>query len=316
MVRLNLNALKVALVTILALALGPVASARAAGDQSAQNKRLPGDVIPSSYTLYFDPKPEGKSFEGEERIEVQVRNATRKIVLNAVDIHIAEAEFKSSRASVSKKLSIRYDSKLQEVILESSEPLAAGLYSLSLKFAGKLNDELKGFFREKVVDPQGNTAWLCATQMEPTDARRMFPCFDEPAYKATFSISTSLNADESAVSNSPIVNEVTDSEKRRKVVTFDTTPKMSTYLVALVIGQITPSEPITSAGVPIRVWCVKGKEQMTGYSRAFAAKVMDYYTKYFHLPYCAKKLDLIAIPDFPMVPWKTWVPACFEKIYF
>ena len=120
-----------------------------------------------------------------------------------------------------------------------------------------------------------------------------------PAYKATFAISSSMDADQSAVSNSPIIKEVTDNEKRRKVVTFDKTPKMSTYLVALVIGRIVPSEPITAAGVPIRIWSVAGKEKMTKYSRAFSAKVMDYYTKYFNIPYCAKKLDLIAIPDFP-----------------
>ena len=135
--------------------------------------------------------------------------------------------------------------------------------------------------------------------MEPTDARRMFPCFDEPAYKATFSITTSMNADETAVSNSPIIKEETNHETRRKVITFDKTPKMSTYLVALVIGRIAPSEPIVVAGVPIRVWCAPEKLRMTEYSRQFAAKVLGYYTKYFNIPYCAKKLDLIAIPDFP-----------------
>jgi len=273
--------------------------ALAEDNNSASNKRLPGDVFPSAYTLYFDPRPEGKSFSGEETIDIRVHSATKKIVLNALGLRISEAKYKSAASSTYNKLSTHYSTKLQEVILEAKEPFAPGQYSVTLKFAGKLSDKLEGFFREKVTDAQGKTSWLCATQMEPVDARKMFPCFDEPAYKATFSISTSINADESAVSNSPIIKEVTDSKTHRKVVTFEQTPKMSTYLIALAFGHIVPSETITSAGVPIRVWCVAGKEKMTKYSLAFAAKVMDYYTKYFNIPYCAKKLDLIAIPDFP-----------------
>ncbi|MDR3615297.1 MAG: M1 family metallopeptidase [Candidatus Obscuribacterales bacterium] len=299
MVGQKLRALKTGLTATVIIALSATAAAGADDNSTNQKERLPGDVIPSAYGLYFDPNPGRKSFSGAETIDIQVLKTTRKIVLNSTDITVTDAEYKSSGATKSQKLSIHDESKFQEVILESKELIEPGQYSIVLQFQGKLNDKLKGFFREKVTDSEGRNGWLCATQMEPTDARRMFPCFDEPAYKATFSISTSLNADESAVSNSPVLKEVVDNEKRRKVVTFEKTPKMSTYLVALVIGHIVPSEPIMAAGVPIRVWCAPGKEKMTAYSRQFAAKVLDYYTKYFNIPYCAKKLDLVAIPDFP-----------------
>jgi aminopeptidase N len=281
------------------IALGLSAAVQADDNDTVQKERLPGDVTPSSYVLYFDPKPDTKSFSGEETIHIQVRTATNKIVLNSADIYVSEAEYKSPSWKKTKKLSVRHEAKFEEVLLESSEPIQPGQYSLTLVFQGKLNDKLKGFFREKVTDSEGRVGWLLATQMEPTDARRMFPCFDEPAYKATFSISATMNADESAVSNSPVLKEVTDKETRRKVVSFEPTPKMSTYLVALVIGHIVPSEPIYSAGVPIRIWCAPGKEKMTEYSRVLAGKVLDYYAKYFNIPYCAKKLDLVAIPDFP-----------------
>jgi aminopeptidase N len=268
-------------------------------NDTVQKERLPGDVTPSSYILYFDPKPDSKSFSGEETIHIHVKKATTKIVLNSADIYVSEAEYKSTNWKKAKKLSVRHEAKFEEVIMETSQPIPVGNYSLTLVFQGKLNDKLKGFFREKVTDSEGRISWLLATQMEPTDARRMFPCFDEPAYKASYSITATMNADESAVSNSPILKEVIDKVTRRKTITFEPTPKISTYLVALVIGHIVPSEPIYAAGVPIRVWCTPGKERMTAYSRSLAAKVLDYYTKYFNIPYCAKKLDLIAIPDFP-----------------
>jgi puromycin-sensitive aminopeptidase len=299
MVGQYLKVFKTGLTATFIIAFGATSAAKADDESTNQKERLPGDVRPSAYGLYFDPNPGRKSFSGAETIDIQVLKTTRKIVLNSTDITVTDAEYKSSGAPKSQKLSIHDESKFQEVILESKEPIEPGQYSITLQFQGKLNDKLKGFFREKVIDSEGRNGWLCATQMEPTDARRMFPCFDEPAYKATFSISTSLNADESAVSNSPVLKEVVDNEKRRKVVTFEKTPKMSTYLVALVIGHIVQSEPLMVAGVPIRVWCAPGKEKMTAYSRQFAAKVLDYYTKYFNIPYCAKKLDLVAIPDFP-----------------
>jgi puromycin-sensitive aminopeptidase len=299
MVGQHLRGFTTGMVATFCVVLSTAMAAKADDDSNNQSERLPGDVIPSAYGLYFDPHPGTKSFTGAETIDIQVLKATRKIVLNSADITVSDAELKSSGATKSQKLSIHAQPKFQVVTLESREPLAPGKYSVVLQFQGTLNDKLKGFFRERVTDSEGRIGWLCATQMEPTDARRMFPCFDEPAYKATFSISTSLNADESAVSNSPVLKEVTNYETRRKVVTFDMTPKMSTYLVALVIGHIVPSQPIMAAGVPIRVWCAPGKEKMTAYSRQFAAKVMEYYTKYFNIPYCAKKLDLVAIPDFP-----------------
>jgi puromycin-sensitive aminopeptidase len=299
MVGQYLKAFKTGLTTTFIIAFGAATAAKADDDSTNQKERLPGDVTPIAYNLYFDPSPARKSFYGEETVEIQVHKATTKIVLNSSDITVSSAEYTSPGSAKPKKLSIHNQSKLQEVVFETKEPITPGAYSVTLQFEGKLNDKLRGFFREKVTDSEGRNGWLCATQMEPTDARRMFPCFDEPAYKATFSISTSLNADEAAVSNSPVIKEVIDQEKRRKVVTFEKTPKMSTYLVALVIGHIVPSEPIMAAGVPIRIWCAPGNEKMTAYSRQFAAKVMDYYTKYFNIPYCAKKLDLVAIPDFP-----------------
>ncbi|HEY9713132.1 MAG TPA: M1 family metallopeptidase, partial [Chroococcales cyanobacterium] len=169
---------------------------------------------------------------------------------------------------------------------------------MKLNFKGTLNDKLRGFYRSSFKDASGKMRTIATTQMEPADARRMFPCFDEPAYKATFQITVVIPSDLTAISNGPIVSTTLDEKSQKLVVTFAETPKMSSYLVALVVGPFDSTQPVTSEGVQVRVWYLAGKPNLGNYARDIAANLLPFYHQYFGVHYPEKKLDLVAIPDF------------------
>jgi puromycin-sensitive aminopeptidase len=287
--------------TSLVVALSFTAGASAANNAESDKAILPGGIVPVSYKIFVEPYAEDGVFSGTESIDLEVTEPSNKIVLNSVDLKVQDAEYQmldSSKRTRSQKLKVHYEHASQQLVLESPDKIGIGKYVVSMKFHGTLNDKLRGFFRVSFLDPAGTKHWMAATQMEATDARRMFPCFDEPQYKATFKISTSIDPADTAISNSPEISESTDAKTKRKIVSFEASPKMSTYLVALIVGRLVPSKTSYSEGVPIRVWCTPGKEKLTQFSQGIADRAMKYYTDYFDVPYPAKKLDLIAIPDF------------------
>jgi puromycin-sensitive aminopeptidase len=269
-----------------------------ASEKGSVSARLPGDAIPSAYQLFIEPRLDDGKFEGSESIDLQIVRPTQTIVLNVAEMSVTKATCIFDGSSRPVELKIHLLPKLEQVALQLPYQVEPKHGVLSLQFSGKLSNKSKGFFRSHFTDKNGQKRWLAATQMEPIDARRMFPCFDEPAYKATFSISTKIDCGDTAISNGSIVEESFEPKTHQKLVKFEQTPRMSTYLVALAIGPFVPTEPVFANGIPIRIWCTKGKEKLTGFSKIFAPQVLEYYTKYFGVPYCAKKLDLIAIPDF------------------
>jgi puromycin-sensitive aminopeptidase len=260
--------------------------------------RLPGTVVPVSYKIFIEPDLEKSVFAGSEEIDLQILKPVKTIVLNDAGIKVLEAECQLPDARVPSKLKVGYDREVEQISLQLPQALQPGHCMVSMKFEGTMNDRSKGFFRSSFRDHVGHKHWLAATQMEPTDARRMFPCFDEPQYKATFSISASIDPDGEAISNAPVHKEIFNGKAKRKIVQFDETPRMSTYLVALAIGPFVHTEPIIVNGVPIRIWCNPGKLPLTKFSRELAGKLLTFYEQYFSEPFPAKKLDLIAIPDF------------------
>src|SRR5262249_49149321 len=143
---------------------------------------------------------------------------------------------------------------------------------------------------------KGNQHALALTQFEPADARRMFPCFDEPAFKATYKLDAVIDNELIAISNSKVASE--EARDKKKVVHFEATPKMSTYLLPLFIAPFVATDPQDSAGIPVRVYSIGHKPFMGIYARVVAAKLLPYYQEYFGTPYMGKKLDLIAVPDF------------------
>jgi puromycin-sensitive aminopeptidase len=262
------------------------------------SERLPETVTPESYNLTFRPDLQADTFKGSEDVRISISEPTGEIVLNSVDLKISDPALQivgGSRNEL-KPLTISYDHRHESVHLVSDKVIPSGRYLLSLKYSGKLNKHLRGFYGATAKDTSGKPVKLALTQLEPTDARRMFPCFDEPAFKTTFKIRTVINRNLTAISNAAIESNTISATTR--TITFHKTPKMSTYLVALFIGPFRSTPPVTSCGVQIRVWNVGHKVDLGTTAANFARQFLAFYSRYFAVPYPGDKLDLIAIPDF------------------
>ncbi|MCH8832088.1 MAG: M1 family peptidase, partial [Chloroflexi bacterium] len=197
---------------------------------------LPTTVRPKKYRLRLQPDFGNFTFQGEETVDVEVVESTAEIVLNAADLKIASAVLHRDGGS-STATNIALDSSRQTATLTFAEPIPAGDASLEISFTGELNDKLHGFYRSEYTDADGETRYLATTQFEATDARRAFPCWDEPAQKASFDLTLVIPSDLVAVSNNPVVEEVAV-DGGLKSLRFGETPVMSTYLLAFVIGDL------------------------------------------------------------------------------
>jgi len=194
---------------------------------------------------------------------------------------------------------------------------------LSIKFTGNLNNEMNGFYRSEYTDSNGQKKYMAVTQFESVYARRSFPCWDEPAIKATFDIKLRAEIDKTTLSNMPIIKEekITINGKEYKDVTFDTTPIMSTYLIAYIVGELeyieTMSNPTAPAGakpIKVRVYTLKGESSQGTYSAEVTARVLEYFSEYFNIPYPLPKIDLVAIPDFEAGAMENWGLITFRTV--
>ena len=184
-------------------------------------QRLPQNVVPSHYSLSLDPVIAEKIFSGEETIDVRVRTATKEIVLNSLDLDITEAEVKSGNTT--QKAAVAYDKPQEMVRLSLPQPVPIGPAQLHLKFSGKLTEGLRGLYLSK-----GSHRQYAVTQFEGTYARMMFPCFDEPAFKATFDLTIMADNDDTAISNGRIAKDEPAAANRHKI-TFSTSPLVRSY---------------------------------------------------------------------------------------
>jgi aminopeptidase N len=253
-------------------------------------ERLSNTAIPSRYTLTLTPDLTAATFTGVESIDVTLAEPSDHITLNALEI-----TFQSVSVSANGKqqtATITEDKSKEQVTFTFPEKLAAGKATLSIDYTGILNNQLRGFYLSKTS--RRNYA---VTQFESTDARRAFPSFDEPAFKATYDVTLIVDKADTAISNSPIESDTPGPAAAKHTLKFFTTPKMSTYLVAFLVGdfQCTSGE---SDGIAIRGCATPDKVALTPYSVDVAKYVLHYYNTYFGIPYPLKKLDLIALPDF------------------
>ena len=258
--------------------------------------RLPSHVVPSAYRLRLDPDLAAATFAGTVEIDVVVKEATSEVVLNALDLELHDATIEGVGGS---RLggAISYDHEHQRAAISFPEPLAAGDYVVSLGFRGVLNDLLVGFYRSTYTDLSGEECTIATTQFESTDARRAFPCFDEPAYKATFDITLVVDDGLAAFSNSPVAEERSIGSGRREV-RFTRTMKMSTYLVAFVVGPFDATPSIDVDGVPLSVVYPRGKDDLTSFALEVGAFSLRFFKEYFDIAYPGDKVDLVAVPDF------------------
>ncbi|HEY9757900.1 MAG TPA: M1 family metallopeptidase [Oculatellaceae cyanobacterium] len=258
--------------------------------------RLPLYVRPTNYALTFEPDAKSFTFKGTANINITISAQTSVIVLNAADLTISDASIRTPRDGL-QNATVQLDAAKEQAQLSFKSQLAPGQYVLNLRFKGSLNDQLRGFYRSAYVDEKGATKYMFVTQMEPTDARRMFPCFDEPAFKSTFQITAVVDPQYTVISNAPVAKTERQGNGK-KIVAFDKTPVMSSYLVALIVGDLKASQTKTANGIPITVWTTPGKESLAECALNTAVEILPVQEKYFGIPYPGKKLDLIALPDF------------------
>lgn len=255
-----------------------------------QAQRLPSSVVPQSYTLTLTPDIKAATFAGSETIDVTVQEPTNTVVLNAIEI--AFQSVKISANGKEQTATVTLDSTKEQATFTFADKIPAGKAKLAIEYTGILNNELRGFYLSKT-----NRRNYAVTQFESTDARRAYPCFDEPAMKATYDVRLVIDEKDSAISNGPMISDTPGPVAGKHTVQFLPTPKMSTYLVAFLVGdfQCTSGE---ADGVAIRTCATPDKVALTPYGLEVAKRVLHYYNGYFGIRYPLKKLDLVAIPDF------------------
>ena len=279
---------------------------------SADAVILPDNVRPVHYDLTLTPNFDDFTFDGEVDVTVQMQPGTTEIVLNCSEIDIKSAAVSwadTDGEHTLKANGIAYDADAETATISIAGTPADGLVGdqhLQMAFTGELNDKLRGFYRSQYTNPEGETAYLATTQFEATDARRSLPCWDEPAVKATFQVTLNVPSEMAAVSNTPIIEERPGPTAGTKTVVFDTTPIMSTYLLAYVIGDLTHIEKEAADGTVVGIWMTRGKEEQGQFALDTSVKLLSFFNDYFGIPYPLPKLDHLAIPDFAAGAMENW----------
>ncbi|KAM1021901.1 hypothetical protein ACFX2J_042737 [Malus domestica] len=271
-------------------------------EQFTGQPRLPKFAVPKRYDVRLKPDLAACKFGGSVDIDLDVVADTKFIVLNAAELSVNAGSVSFTHGGSSKFEQVFKPSKAETfeedgiLVLEFGETLPIGSGVLAIEFEGILNDKMKGFYRS-TYEHNGEKKNMAVTQFEPVDARRCFPCWDEPACKATFKITLDgVPSELVALSNMPIQEEKVNGHL--KTVSYAETPIMSTYLVAVVVGLFDYVEDHTSDGVKVRVYCQVGKADQGKFALHVAVKTLELYKDYFAVPYLLPKLDMIAIPDF------------------
>jgi aminopeptidase N/puromycin-sensitive aminopeptidase len=251
----------------------------------ANAQRLPTNARPDHYALSISPDIANATFSGTETIDLTLAAPSKTITLNALELKIQSVTAGKQTATVS------FDETKEQATFTFAKELPAGKVSLAIAYTGILNDKLRGFYLSKTKARN-----YAVTQFESTDARRAFPCFDEPALKATFDVSLTVDQTDTVISNTNMIAD-TPAGTGKHTQVFATTPKMSTYLVAFLVGDFQCTTG-SSDGVPIRACSTPDKVELTPFAVHAAEHFLHYYDNYFGIKYPMPKLDLIGIPDF------------------
>lgn len=278
----------------------PTASAPGSDSESmaypANPYRLPRTALPTRYELTLSPDLHKRDFLGDARISLNVTEPIAEVVCNSLELEIVKAwvvDANGTRIDAVASL----DAERERVSFALERTLWAGTAVLHVQFHGILNDKLVGFYASTYEAADGTTKVIATTQMEATDARRAFPCWDEPDCKAVFAITLLVDDGLLAVSNMhEIASSALSSGKRS--IRFADTPIMSTYLVAIVVGELEATEPIDVDGIKLRVIARPGTLAQAPFALEVGAFALQYFQDWYGIAYPGTKLDLIATPDF------------------
>jgi tricorn protease interacting factor F2/3 len=262
---------------------------------------------PLNYELIFEPNLKTFKFEGQEKIKFKILKSTNRIVLNAAEMKIKSCflVWKNEKI-VPRKVAL--DEKKEELVVQLGKKVV-GDAELFIDFTGILNDKLAGFYRSE-YEVKGKKRYLATTQFEAADARRAFPCWDEPEAKATFDVTLVVDKNMTAISNMPVIRQKV--VKVKKIFTFAKTPVMSTYLLYLGVGEFEFIQDKLGK-ILIRVATTTGKKQQAKLALDLTKKFLDFYEKYFQIKYPLPKLDMIALPDFASGAMENWGAITFRE---
>lgn len=271
---------------------------------------LPSYLIPERYKIVLHPDLDKCTFNVQETVYFELKKATNELIFHAVDLRVNEASllFGENKIKASKTV---YDPKNETVKFIFSKKISKGKFELLLNFDGFITNKMCGFYQSSYVVGEEKKI-LAVTQFESTDARRAFVCVDQPAAKAIFDITFVVPADKNVVSNTYITDTKVH-DNGYKIVSFAPTPKMSTYLVAFIVGDLEHLEKKTEDGVLVRVFVTPGKNHQAQFALDTACKILTFYNKYFGIKYPLPLLDMIAIPDFAAGAMENWGAVTYRE---
>jgi aminopeptidase N len=247
-------------------------------------------VVPEHYDLAFDVDLARARFKGTETIRVELTQPSRRIVLHALELQLEEVTIVAG--GITQRAAVTLHVPTQTAALVVPRDVQKGPASIHIRYTGILNNELRGFYLSKA-----NGRNYAVTQLESTDARRAFPCFDEPVYKATFSLRLTIDEHDSAISNGRLLSDAPGPGSGRHTLEFATSPKMSTYLVAMAVGDFQCLEG-AAEGVPIRICATPDKKELGHIALDATKQILTFYNRYYSITYPFGKLDVVAVPDF------------------
>jgi len=278
--------------------------------KTSKNVRLASHIKPTRYKISLKPDLDAFVFEGEEVISIVLSKKVKEITLHSVGLEIESAFIVQNKVKTF-ALVISYDEKSETASFSFPKSLDIGKSKLTLVFRGILNDKMHGFYRSR-YEVAGKEYHMATTQFEATDARRAFPCFDEPSAKAVFDIKLIVPNKSIAISNTMPIS-IREHSVGYQVVEFSPTPKMSTYLVAFIVGDLEYIEKKTKEGVLVRVFTTPGKKHQAEFALECAVKTLSFFTEYFNIPYPMPVLDMVAIPDFASGAMENWGAVTYRE---
>ncbi|GMT03168.1 hypothetical protein PENTCL1PPCAC_25342, partial [Pristionchus entomophagus] len=273
-------------------------------------ERLSPFVRPIHYELQLTPCLKESTIIGKVEIDVDIQGDVTEIKLHSDGLVIKHV---CIQTAVENFADVRYTLNNEMISLTPSKPILVGKAAISIEFTGELGNHMKGFYRSTHKGGDGMEKMLAITQFESAYARLAFPCFDEPSFKAMFDVELIVDETLTALSNMNVISE-TPAGPGLKSVRFETTPVMSTYLLAFAVGNFDFIKTTTKHGTVVRVYTMPGKQVQGEFSLGIATRALEWYTEWFDIPYALPKCDLLAVPDFHSGAMENWGLLIFRKV--